>query len=38
MLERMYLLAEDEKVLVVILASAEDTTPTKVQRAVAEAN
>ena len=38
MVGRMYVLAEDEKVLVVILASDADATLSKVQKTVAERN
>ena len=34
----MYILAEDEKILVVVLASVEDTTPENVQKTKAEEN
>ena len=38
MLRRMYVFAEDEKILVVVVASVEDTTPEKVQKSEAEEN
>lgn len=38
MLRRMYVLAEDEKMLVVVLTSVEDTTPKKVQKTEVEEN
>ena len=38
MLRRMYVLAEDEKILVVVLTSVEDTTPKKVQKTEVEEN
>ena len=38
MLRRVYVLGEDEKMLVVVLASVEDTTPEKVQKTKAEEN
>ena len=34
----MYVLAEDEKMLVVVLTSVEDTTPKKVQKTEVEEN